>query len=563
MLSPTALETKLIASYDAGSDGSLLPTLSPISQTSCMGYASPLRDGRPFSRDLLSPLRTGGDVSCGSGARSHAGSSGSLEASNLSHSPLSPLPRSGSGGGVATLHLHEKAWASPVKGGGDSGLGKTRFECEEASRGMPTPFESPRGRDWKTALGDSERRFFATAARACDAASMVTPREAREMAKQSTRAKEERQSPPSRSDSFEWWGRGRAMSWGRDQRNAAHGSSNGGRSSWTGDNERDETNAHETAFTPSDGGDRNPEYSRIPRAPNHTTPSPATSLSEKDADDTLMAAASLVSFQKPRLAEAPRLLGPLGTSALRVTLGTPVVSSGASISSSVQARLSLPRTAPTPSYSSLASTTSGNFSEGSADPMETAYRAAGLALGSSGGVRGEGSSRGSGTAPKAVKSGPSSLKSARNGMFDAVSPTAPVEESGTPYSVCRIDRSGRPDTTPAVTCAGQVKGGGSRGVKVEKLTGDGAATAAAAGTGSAHGSVEPLCHTPLRPGVAGREGAPAAGSASARPAGWPELGAEPWATPPPMAMGTPCSGSRFRSADDEESDYSDYETVRA
>ncbi|CAM9759331.1 unnamed protein product, partial [Laminaria digitata] len=85
-------------------------------------------------------------------------------------------------------------------------------------------------------------------------------------------------------------------------------------------------------------------------AASHNTPA----LDRGIMDDTLLAAVSLVSFQKPRLNDAPRLRGPLGTNALRVTLGTPVVEAGTSnISTSVQAKLSLPRTAPTPTAPSL------------------------------------------------------------------------------------------------------------------------------------------------------------------------------------------------------------------
>lgn len=584
MLSPTALETKLIASYDAGSDASLLPTLSPASQTSRLGYASPSRDGRPFSRVLLSPPRTGGKVSDGSGARrawsspsahgpaatlgSHASSSDSREVSKLSHSPPSPLSQGRGGGGRGMPHLREKEWASPAKGGGGGGRDKTGVKCERAAGGMPTPIKSPRSRDWKTAVDDSEQRFFAAAAaHARDMATTITPGEAREMTNRSTRAKEERQSTSSRSDTFESWDRERAGSWGGDARNAAARSEDrqttrGRRSCWSRDNEREEEAGRGTALTPSDGGERNPRYSRTPSAPSHTTPSPATSRGETDSDDTLLAAASLVSFQKPRVAEAPRLKGPLGTSALRVTLGTPVVSSGASISSSVQAKLSLPRTTPTPSYPSLASEMSGTFAKGSADPMETAYRAAGLAVGSCGGVESEGRGKGSGRATKAVKSEPPLPKSARNGMFDAVSPTAPAQESGTPYSVCRVDRSGRPYTNPAAASTDQDKGHGSRDAQVGELKKAPSGDSAAMTADGAHGSVEPLCHTPRKPAFAGREGAPAFESPAARPRGWSGSGGGPWATPPPIAMGTPCSGSRFRSADDEESDYSDYETVR-
>lgn len=624
MLSPTALESKLIASYDVGSDGSLLPTLSPFSQTSRLGYASPSRDGGAFSRSLLSPPRSAGKAPYGGsnssssssgGGRAwpsssphrpatlggHAGSNDSLgSVAGLSHSPLSPLPTGiGGGGGLGMLHLRGRVWPSPARGGGRGRRDKTGIRCgaQQAGAGegggVPTPSKSPRSRDWKTAVTDSEQRFFAAAAVARDAATAVTPGEVREMAKRSGRV-DGGQHPPSSpgdggGDPFESWGHERAGSWGGggvggDSRNGTPAtinsndvdsdrqrqSSRGGRSSWSrgNDNSNDkERDGHSATLTPPGGveeqgqdqgqdQDHAPKFLETPRAPTHATPSPAASRgvastdaetdADADADDTLLAAASLVSFQKPRAAEAPRLKGPLGTSALRVTLGTPVVTTGVpSISSSVQAKLSLPRTAPTPttSFSSSAAELRGGGGgsgiQTPADPMETAYRAAGLSVGSGGGGAGSGRSQGPGAAAKAAESEASLVKSVRNGMFDAVSPTAPVEESGTPYSVCRVDRNGRPNSTPAPASAEQKKGHGG-------------------------GGGEPLCHTPLKPATSGRESgaAAASGSAEARPAGWSGSGAGPWATPPPMPMGTPCSGSRFRSADDEESDYSDYETVR-
>lgn len=642
MLSPTALETKLIASYDAGSDGSLLPTLSPLSQTSRLGYASPSRDGGAFSRSLLSPPRSAGKAAFGGNGGTgrawsspssssphrpptsggHAGGSDSPGAAGLSHSPLSPLPLgAGAGEGLGMLHLRERVWASPAKGGSSGGGGgsggggrdKSGVQCDARQAlqegagggggGVSTLSKSPRSRDWKTAVGDSEQRFFAAAADARDATTAVTPGEVREMARRSGRADGERRLSSSPGDPFESWGRERAGSWGgggydgsrrtatsndRQRQSSPHGEE----SSWRCDNEREGRSAA-ASFTPSGGGedddhDNASKHLETPRAPSRTAPSPEGSRggitdAGDDADDTLLAAASLVSFHKPRAAEAPRLKGPLGTSALRVTLGTPVVSAGASsISSSVQAKLSLPRTTPTPTHTfsslpaELWSSGDGDGAQTAVDPMETAYRAAGLALGSSGGAGSGRSQGGGGAGAKAAKSAASLRKSARNGngMFDAVSPTAvtSVEESGTPYSVCRVDRNGRPNGTPADASAEQKKDHGSGDTEVEAPKRDaacGESKAAPPPPGGTHGGVEPLCHTPLKPAAAGREsGAAAAAAASgtaARPAGWSGAGAGPWATPPPMAMaiGTPCSGSRFRSADDEESDYSDYETVRA
>ncbi|CAN0234442.1 unnamed protein product [Ectocarpus sp. 6 AP-2014] len=620
-LSPIALETKLIASYDAGSDSSILPTLSPFSQTSRLGYASPSRDsnGGQFGRSLLSPPRSAGKLMYGSGGRgrvwssspngpatlgSHAGSSStdSLEAARFS---LSPFPRSGGGGGgggLGMLHLRDKAWASPVRG--DRAAGREGGHAEErdgkgvakdkgpqqqglVGGGLPTPSKSPRSRDWKAAVGDSEKRFFAAAAAAASArdgaAAAITPGEAREMAaKWSGRVGggDQRQSPSSAGDPFRSWGR-RERGGSRDgARDAAGGKDRGAHrvetsSSWSCDKSE-----QEREDTTPPGVPRHPKCLGTPRAPSHTTPSPpATSTDASDADDTLQAAASLVSFQKPRLGEAPRLKGPLGTSALRVTLGTPVVSTGTpSISSSVQAKLSLPRTSPPrgpPSFPAKETGGGGGAGRGGGagvaaglrDPMETAYRAAGLEVGfSTDGRGGQGSSPPSlGASAEAVKrkSGPS------NGMFDAVSPTAPVEESGTPYSVCRVDRKGRPNATlPAAASADQKTEHGSSssssGSSSNSRSGAGSAESSAKEEASAAATcgAEPLCHTPLKSAADGRAAAP---GVAARASGWSGSVSGPWATPPPMAMnmtmGTPCSGSKFRSADDdEESDYSDYET---
>ncbi|CAM9974856.1 unnamed protein product, partial [Ectocarpus sp. 13 AM-2016] len=617
-LSPIALETKLIASYDAGSDSSILPTLSPFSQTSRLGYASPSRDGGggQFGRSLLSPPRSAGKLTYGSGGGgrvwssspngpatlgSHAGNSStdSLEAARFS---LSPFPRSC--GGLRMPHLRDKAWASPVRG--DHAAGREAGHAEERDRkgvakdngpqqqglvggGLPTPSKSPRSRDWKAAVGDSEKRFFAAAAAAANArdgaAAAITPEEAREMAaKRSGRVGggDQRQSPSSPGDPFGSWGRRERGGFRDDARDVAAGKDREAHrvetsSSWSCDK-----NKQEREDTTPPGVPRNPKCSGT-RAPSHTTPSPpATSTDGSDADDTLQAAASLVSFQKPRVGEAPRLKGPLGTSALRVTLGTPVVSTGTpSISSSVQAKLSLPKTSPPRGSPSFPARETGGGGRGGAgrgagagvaaglrDPMETAYRAAGLEVGSraeGGGGQGSSSSSSSlGASAEAVKrkSGPS------NGMFDAVSPTASVQESGTPYSVCRVDRKGRPNATPLVAAStdqktenGSSSGSGSGS---NSRSGAGSAESSAKEEASAAGTcgAEPLCHTPLKPAAACRAAAP---GAAARASGWSGSVSGPWATPPPMAMnmtiGTPCSGSKFRSADDdEESDYSDYET---
>ncbi|CAM9653567.1 unnamed protein product, partial [Ectocarpus sp. 12 AP-2014] len=614
-LSPIALETKLIASYDAGSDSSILPTLSPFSQTSRLGYASPSRDGGggQFGRSLLSPPRSAGKLMYGSGGGgrvwssspngpatlgSHAGSSStdSLEAARFS---LSPFPRSG--GGLRMLHLRDKAWASPVRE--DRTAGREGGHAEERDRkgvakdngpqqqglvggGLPTPSKSPRSRDWKAAVGDSEKRFFAAAAaNARDgAAAVITPGEAREMAaKRSGRVGggDQRQSPSSPGDPFGPWGRRKRGGSRDDARDAAAGKDREAHrvetSSWSCDKSE-----QEREDTTRLGVPRNRKCLGTPRAPSHTTPSPpATNTDASDTDDTLQAAASLVSFQKPRVGEAPRLKGPLGTSALRVTLGTPVVSTGTpSISSSVQAKLSLPRTSPprgSPSFPARETGGGGGGGGGAGrgggagvaaglrDPMETAYRAAGLEVGSraeGGGGQGFSSSSSLGASAEAVKrkSGPS------NGMFDAVSPTASVQESGTPYSVCRVDRKGRPNATllAAASTDQKTEHGSSSGSGSNSRSGAGSAESSAKEEASAAATrgAEPLCHTPLKPAAACRAAAP---GAAARSSGWSGSVSGPWATPPPMAMnmtmGTPCSGSKFRSTDDdEESDYSDYET---
>lgn len=255
----------------------------------------------------------------------------------------------------------------------------------------------------------------------------------------------------------------------------------------------------------------------------------AVSTTDSAVDDTPVVSASLVSFQKPRIKNAPRIKGPLGTNALRVTLGTPVAEIGtSSIGSYVKAKLSLPRTAPTPAPPAVEI---GVVSSGRAAAARGREHE-GCSNNSSGGGRPE----------------ISSLKKASTGsMFDAVSPAIVIEENGTPYSVSRVGRDGRPEESH-----------GQDGVLKEVNLSSGLEQedpgAAVMKDGDSGGGGKVLCHTPMKPA---RRACTSAGHAASG-----ERWVGPCATPPALTTGTPCSGSRFRSAGDEESDYSDYEEVR-
>ena len=123
MLSLDALETSLIASYDAGSDAGVLPTFSPYSQSSRQGdTTSPGRGA--FSRSLLSPPRSVGKGCGGGGSGGGSGEGGMWQSpqasapfdgrvscarsdsdgdSSLSHCP--PSPSSRSGGYLSLIHI--------------------------------------------------------------------------------------------------------------------------------------------------------------------------------------------------------------------------------------------------------------------------------------------------------------------------------------------------------------------------------------------------------------------------------------------------------------------------
>lgn len=259
------------------------------------------------------------------------------------------------------------------------------------------------------------------------------------------------------------------------------------------------------------------------------------------SEDTLRAAASLVSFHKPRSKDAPRLKGPLGSNALRVTLGTPVEHIGTcSIGRSVEAKLSLPRTAPTPDAPARPSS--------SADGTDDKH---------GGCVSGPlAPDAGSAAQVPGSKSGAGGRRSTSAGMFDAVSPAATADPA-TPYSVCRVGRDeklkGKAKIAPE--CGTQQPAGRGHSSPCEhhhqeqQQPRDETETAAGG---------DPLCHTPRKPASpsAGAEH----GDDSKRGDRWSEL----CATPPPraMPMSTPCSGSKFRSCkEDEESDYDDYDEV--
>lgn len=243
-------------------------------------------------------------------------------------------------------------------------------------------------------------------------------------------------------------------------------------------------------------------------------------------NNTPVVAASLVSFQKPVIQNAPRIKGPLGTNALRVTLGTPAAEIGvSSIGSYVKAKLSLPRTAPThvPSAVKVYVDSSSLAARGGE------YESCSSSSSSSVGGRHE----------------ISLLKKTSTGcMFDAVSPAIVIEENGTPYSVSRVGRGSRPEESHGVLKEVNIYSG----LEQEDPS------AAVMTDGDSGGGGKVLCHTPMKPAKRARTSAGYAASG--------ERWMGPCATPPALTTGTPCSGSRFRSAGDEESDYSDYEEAR-
>lgn len=317
-----------------------------------------------------------------------------------------------------------------------------------------------------------------------------------------------------------------------------------------------------------------------------------------ESTDALQAAPSSVSFQKPRKkTEVPRIKGPLGSSALRVTLGTPVEQIGRhSISRSVQAKLSLRRVPDrtiTPGAPARRSSSSNHAGSDSGFPSNGGSRADDIcARGSTAGAEHGGcgsdasssavtlSGADSSAAAEGLKEGTSgNTRAARlsavvppPGMFDAVSPPAATTNPrfSSPYSVCRVGGS-EDNTTRKGGDEAAAGGFSSRKEEGEEnrpelllnnpsWRGDASQqqhTQEGAG-GMSGGSVtgdDPLCRTPMK-----SVGGSGSGGGSGKAERWSEL----CATPPAraMQMGTPCSGSKFRSCkDEEESDYDDYDEV--
>ena len=542
MLSPTALESSLIASYDSAPPDNLMSTFSPLSQTNRLGFGSPGRGDSSNPRFLLSPPRSDeSKLLCGANDWSSPSSLGmsafegrfmndAFDGLHLSRSPLSsPLrtnvktiaigdsPSGASAGGDGGVDRHAKEQTSSRRR--DEGLALPRREVKRTEntggfRSEVEPLEATRGMSLgqRGKTSENEQAFSAFRDEAKDPVETVTFGGG---AGKERGHENKRKSPRSR-DAFKAGDRERKKL-------------EGGASLKTGPASRGRHRCRPRLGRTPDEHDEGPGPSRTPSGTRGRKPSagrataPAT---DGAADDTIMAASSLVAFQRPRVSEAPRIKGPLGTSALRVTLGTPASETGAcSIGSSVKAKLSIPRTTPAP-----------GAPDADAGSITSGQAAAGRAVNREGG--------GSSTS-KGVKSIKSSLEKAAiaRGMFDAVSPAAAVEENGTPYSVSRVGRERRADSAH-----------GQNGLNRSKRTSGLEEKEPTADAVDVRSGGEVFCHTPRK--QAGRTCASAGRTAS----GERSLG--PCATPPALTAGTPCSGSRFRSAGDEESDYSDYEEVR-
>lgn len=547
--------------YDAGSDD-LLPPFSPFSQSCRLGDASPARRASA-SRSLLSPPRsrdgTYGNAKMGSPSPNtgggpldgRAGGEAAAEEAPLSHSPLSPPPRYCAGGGH--VHGRRRAWASPLGGGaavdgrrggggGEDDGAAGAAQLHEIGKGLESPRRPSRGGgDSKPSYGGSPRGRDAPYYSANDAAAaiVITPSDASKRAVRSGRRGSEAgdtRQPPRPGDPFDLWdGANGEPSGGDSWRHAeGHGRRRAGSGSSSRSSRKRKGESHRSESTPS-GSTNRAYWSRHLRGAGHTTPSASVFN-----DDTLMAAASLVSFHKPRVSDAPRLRGPLGRSALKVTLGTPVEQAGTySISSSVQAKLSLPRTASTPSEPSLPSV---GVDGGGGNRARVAWAAEprGAAAGAE--------SNGGGGCETSETAKPGKAKP--RGMFDAISPapTAKDSASGTPYSVCRVGRDGGTQASGASEHSAQKQGQPGRAEKGSERQGD--ATVARGG--------EPVCRTPLKRPANSR------GTAAVGGAGGGGVWSVPCATPPAWATGTPCSGSKFRGVgESEDSDYDDYDAYCA
>lgn len=249
------------------------------------------------------------------------------------------------------------------------------------------------------------------------------------------------------------------------------------------------------------------------------------------------------SFPKPKNKDVPRLKGPLLSSALRVTLGTPIGHRGvSSISRSVQAKLSQARSIHTPA--------------GPSENTDNTHDCASANHCSGGKSRRMPAAPGTGVMPASDgKNARSTVRCVLPGMFDAVSPTVTVGRSqGTPYSVCRVDQDGKRaagDTNLAQQALDRARGRRSRAeddTEVENKN-------------SIKGS-EALCKTPLKQRNAINENSGTGGECGScgKDARWPKL----CATPQGRLIGTPCSGSKFRSCKaEDESDYDDYDEVKS
>lgn len=299
------------------------------------------------------------------------------------------------------------------------------------------------------------------------------------------------------------------------------------------------------------------------------------------SEDTLRAAASLVSFHKPRGKDAPRLKGPLGSSALRVTLGTPVEQTGSyPISRSVQAKLSLPRMTPrhTPGAPSRPSSNSSHHDADDANAKRDAGNNGVVSALSASSVNANVNPMQRRLAEEATRNeAPVRRRPFPLGMFDAVSPAVTADHGyGTPYSVCRVGRQDEVNNSKARKS--KAAAGSSTAAAAEDEEAEGAMQSSArgsrgdsdrredrgAGTKEDSDTVfaagDPSCRTPMKsitfsPRRTACAVSVGEGSKSDK---WSELCATPLVRA--MEMGTPCSGSKFRSCrEEEESDYDDYD----
>lgn len=484
LLSPTALMSSLLTNYEAASD-TLIAPFSPFSQTDRLGFISPECMGSSNRRSRLSSA--GSDILCrgsskdwlspslGMGALEDRFLDDATERVRLLRSPMSPPHRvNANTNGNHDVGSSGTERASPI---GRNGLGRTENAASRKSAGR------------RVGRGETVASTCATEA---DAAATCNNKG---------------------GDNAEQ-GSNPDVSIGCKHLMGLEG----------------DASVKEGAA----GKDRHcnkqaPGFDVTNKGLEASRASGGVEISTTDSavKDTLVVAASLVSFQKPQIKNAPRIKGPLGTNALKVTLGTPAADIGASsIGSYVKAKLSLPRTAPTPVPPAV----------------EVHVDSSSLA-----GIGGEHESSSS-SSSVGGRHEISSLKKASTGcMFDAVSPAIVAEENGTPYSVSRVGRDRRLGESHG-------QGGVLKEVNVYSGLEQEDPGAAVMKDGDSGGGGKVLCHTPMK---SARRACTSAGHAASG-----ERWMGPCATPPALTTGTPCSGSRFRSAGDEESDYSDYEEAR-